>query len=87
MLGSTSTSVNNRTNVGIATQVSRGGHEVGNRAALHEHRFGAISTVIKGYVTLFLDGCAPLTAGPGDSYYMPGNNKVICVDVMPKTCI
>lgn len=36
------------------------------------HSYGTVVTVNKGYLTLFVEGCAPQTYGPGQSYYKPG---------------
>lgn len=72
------------TKQGIQTKVGSGVHDIGNRSPLHEHKYGAVSTVIQGYVTLFLEGCAPVVAGPADSYYMPGGGLRMCSAYMPK---
>lgn len=56
---------------GITYRHGYGGRDVGSRAPIHRHDLGATTHVLQGYVTLFLEGAAPTTAGPEESYYMP----------------
>ena len=60
-----------------------GGRRRGTRAAIHRHDFGATTHVLEGYATLFLEGHAPVTKGPGESYFMPGGGLTMSAAVMP----
>jgi len=69
---------------GVKYSHLKGGRPVGHRAPLHRHDYGATTHVLQGYITLFLEGIAPVTYGPGESYYMPPGGKVMTVSVMAK---
>ena len=56
----------------IQTKVTKKTPNVGFRAPICYHYYGETVTIIKGYVTLFIEGCAPKTFGPGDTFYKPG---------------
>lgn len=60
-----------------------GGRRKGTRAAIHRHDFGATTHVLQGYATLFLEGQAPVTKGPGESYFMPGGGLTMSAAIMP----
>ena len=61
----------NESDAGIRFFMGTGGRIAGTRAPIHRHPFGAMTYVQQGYVTLFLEGAAPVTKGPGEAYYMP----------------
>ena len=44
----------------------------------------ATTHVLQNYITLFLEGSAPVTYGPGESYYMPPGGVVMTAAVVPK---
>jgi len=69
---------------GVKYSHLKGGRPVGHRAPLHRHDYGATTHVLQGYITLFLEGIAPVTYGPGESYYMPPGGKVMTASVMAK---
>lgn len=61
----------------------RGARYPGTRSAIHMHDFSATTHIIEGYATVFLEGTAPKTFGPGETYYMPGGGKTMTSAIMP----
>ena len=73
----------NETDAEIRFFMGPGGRFPGMRAPIHRHPFGSMTYVQEGYVTLFLEGAAPVTKGPGEAYYMPPY-KSMSAAVMPQ---
>ena len=67
----TSTRLIDETTAGIRHLVYRDVRAVGTRAAIHMHPYGGSTCVLTGEVTIYIEGKEPLTAGPGDCYWMP----------------
>lgn len=73
----------NETDADIRFFMGPGGRYPGTRAPIHRHPFGSMTYVQEGFVTLFLEGAAPVTKGPGEAYFMPPY-KSMSAAVMPR---
>lgn len=51
--------------------VYRDARAAGTRTPVHVHPYGGTTCLLKGQMTLFLEGFAPRTAKRGECYYMP----------------
>ena len=49
----------------------------GTRSAIHSHDSGGVTCILKGQLTLFVEGKAPITRSAGDCYYMPSGLRMI----------
>ncbi len=63
-------SVGNNGN-GYQTKVIRTTRLAGTRSPIHTHDFGGTTCVLKGQMTLYMDGHKPLTKKAGACYFMP----------------
>jgi quercetin dioxygenase-like cupin family protein len=59
---------------------SRSVRDKGTRSPIHVHPFGGQTCVVTGEMTLYMDGVDPLTAGPGDCYFMPAGRRMTGVN-------
>lgn len=49
---------------------------VGTRAPIHTHPYGGQTCIIKGEMTLYLDGALPVTKKAGECYWMPAGPRM-----------
>lgn len=61
---------------GRTTFIRRGVRAPGTRSPIHFHPNGGSTCVEQGEMTLYLEGAEPLTAGPGDCYWMPAGRPM-----------
>ncbi|MDA3021337.1 MAG: cupin domain-containing protein [Actinomycetota bacterium] len=61
---------------GRETFISRTTRAPGTRAPFHFHPNGGSTCVEAGEMTLYLEGAEPLTAGPGECYWMPAGRPM-----------
>lgn len=53
--------------------VSRGVRKAGTRVAIHTHKYGGHTCVLKGTITDYVEGHEPMVWPAGSCYYMPAN--------------
>ena len=51
--------------------VFRDERPAGTRSPIHVHPYGGVTCMVSGEMTLYLEGSAPQTVGPGQCYSMP----------------
>ncbi len=83
-------SVGNNRN-GTQTIVIRTTRKAGTRSPIHTHDYGGTTCVLKGQMTLYLDGSKPATKKAGFCYFMPpgrlmtgvntGNGTALILDI------
>ncbi len=56
---------------GYQTIVIRTTRKAGTRSPIHTHDYGGTTCVLKGQMTLYLDGSKPVTKKAGSCYFMP----------------
>ncbi len=56
---------------GYQTIVIRTTRKAGTRSPIHTHDYGGTTCVLKGQMTLYLDGSKPATKKAGSCYFMP----------------
>ncbi len=56
---------------GYQTIVIRTTRKAGTRSPIHTHNYGGTTCVLKGQMTLYLDGSKPATKKAGSCYFMP----------------
>mgnify|MGYP002130389625 CR=1 FL=1 len=54
--------------------VTTGTRQAGTRAPIHTHDHGGYTCVLRGEITIFMEGHAPMKAPAGSCYYMPAGH-------------
>ncbi len=79
-------SVGNNGN-GYQTKVIRTTRKAGTRSPIHTHDFGGTTCVLKGQMTLYMDGHKPLTKKAGFCYFMPPGHLMSGVNTGKVTAV
>ncbi len=79
-------SVGNNRN-GTQTIVSRTTRKAGTRAPIHTHNHGGTTCVLKGQMTLYMDGHKPATKKAGSCYFMPPGHLMTGVNTGKGTAV
>ncbi len=77
--------VNNRN--GTQTIVIRTTRKAGTRAPIHTHAHGGTTCVLKGQMTLYMDGSKPATKKAGSCYFMPRERLMTGVNIGKGTAV
>ena len=59
----------------------------GTRAPIHEHDYGGTTTVLKGEMTLYMEGHEPMRAVAGQSYFMPAGHVMAAVNAAEQEAV
>lgn len=76
--------VDNTNEAGIRWQATRGSRAVGTRSPIHMHNYGAVSTVLSGFATFFIEGQAPQTFPPKSAFYHPTAGKRMTIAILAR---
>ncbi len=79
-------SVGNNRN-GYQTIVIRTTRKAGTRSPIHTHDFGGTTCVLKGQMTLYMDGHKPNTKKAGSCYFMPPGHLMAGVNTGKVTAV
>lgn len=61
--------------------VTRGTRKAGTRAAIHTHEHGGFTCVLKGEITIFMEGGEPKKQPAGTCYHMPAGVLMSAVNL------
>lgn len=70
------TMVDTVTDKGQRLVITKGTRLAGTRIAIHMHKYGGTTCVLKGALTDFVEGKAPINYPAGTCYYMPPNTPM-----------
>ncbi len=72
---------------GYETIVIRTTRKAGTRSPIHTHDYGGTTCVLKGQMTLYLDGSKPATKKAGFCYFMPPGHLMSGVNTGKVTAV
>lgn len=64
--------------------VERGTRKAGTRAVIHMHDHGGVTCILKGEMTIFMQGREPKTYPAGQCYYMPSGVVMAASNLGPQ---